>query len=573
MKRRGVPDEPDYLVSLSSVESGREPFADSIDDELFCFDPGRNQRLNLLLHLAPYSELLLVTGEPGSGKTSLLRQFALRAASRWKIARVVADTTMSVDMLVRRIGDEAGVVLNDPGEDPLALLADHIRMLGLADKSLILIIDDAHELSGAALAIIDRLLEVSDSSGRPLTVILSGGPQTQDLLNHPERKALARRCSHTLDVPALTEAETGDYIRHRLTVCGYDPAAFVPATIRKIYKASGGIPARINELAGAELAQLASMPQRLVRHAESAPRRRFGHFHWLAAAVVLVALFFYWPAGVEQPPLPPADTAPESAQRDARRDAPPAVAPPPALEMAPEEAADATAVTAEDLLIELPPDVDVTALDDADVTDVVGPDDATPLPPGIDTAPAIPDSGIAAVTEPIVTPPPVAGPPAVPAVPEPAMVAVPPVAAAPPSAAPLPVVAPPPAAPPVAPEPPAPAVAPPAPPPAATAGAPQREDWLLQQPPSHFTLQLMSSDKEESIVRFINKRQLGSDTAYFRLRRDGKDWYAVVYSAYPSREAAAAAAAQLPANLADIKPWIRGMDSIHTDIKAADAAR
>ncbi|KAF0191708.1 MAG: DamX protein [Gammaproteobacteria bacterium] len=562
MKKRGAPDEPDYIVNLSSLEHGREPFAETIDDELFCFDSGRNQRLNLLLHLAPYSELLLVTGEPGSGKTSLLRQFALRAASRWKIARVVADATMSVGMLVRRICDEAGVVLNDVGEEPVTLLADHIHLLGLGDKSLILIIDDAHELAGEALAIIDQLLTVSDSCGRPLTVILSGGPQTQDLINHPDRKTLARRCSHTLDLPPLTEQETGDYVRHRLTVCGYDPAALSTATIRKIHKASGGVPARINQFAG-----------------------------WLALAAVLVVAFFYWPKGVDEPPSPPASTArmpeqarverPGSAPVVADRDQPVAAQPPDPLTAAGD--ADSAAATAgEDILVEVPPAVEVTAVSEAEPLDPVEitPEPVSPPPPEVAAAPLMASSETAAATEPGV-PQPAVRQPSVPTVTEPAIPAPTAVvtAAAPVTQAPaIPDTVP--ALQGAIPEPsgartekPAVTVASPEPPRSATAGAPNREAWLLQQLPGHFTLQLMSSGKEASIISFIKKRRLESDTAYFRTLRNGKDWYAVVYSIYPSLDAAVAAAGQLPDSLSDIKPWVRGMDSIHADITAAGPAR
>ncbi len=589
MKKRGVPDEPDYIVNLSSLEHGREPFAETIDDELFCFDSGRNQRLNLLLHLAPYSELLLVTGEPGSGKTSLLRQFALRAASRWKIARVVADATMSVGMLVRRICDEAGVVLNDVGEEPVTLLADHIHLLGLGDKSLILIIDDAHELTGEALAIIDQLLTVSDSCGRPLTVILSGGPQTQDLINHPDRKTLARRCSHTLDLPPLTEEETGAYVRHRLTVCGYDPAVLSTAMIRKIHKASGGVPARINQFAGAELAKLDSMPLGLVRRTETSPRRAFGRFHWLALAAVLAVAFFYWPRGVDGPPSPPAGPArmPEQARVERPGNAPvvvdrdpPVAAQPPDTSTVAGDADSAAATAGEDILVEVPPAVEVTAVSEAEPLDAaeIMPEPASPPPLEVAAAPLKASGETAAVTEPGVLPP-VVSQPSVPAAAEPAIAPVPPVAVTPnlPAAkAPEILDAPPgkmagPSG--VSTEKPAIAVASSEPPRSARAGAPNREAWLLQQPPGHFTLQLMSSGKEASIVSFIKKRRLESDTAYFRTLRNGKDWYAVVYSVYPSRDAAVAAASQLPDSLSDIKPWIRGMDSIHADITAAGPAR
>lgn len=93
-------------------------------------------------------------------------------------------------------------------------------------------------------------------------------------------------------------------------------------------------------------------------------------------------------------------------------------------------------------------------------------------------------------------------------------------------------------------------------------------DWLKRQDPNHFTLQLVASGREQAIVDFARRHGVMDEAAYFRGLRNGKDWYSLVYGAYPDRATADTAAKALPAGIKS-RPWIRTFGSIQTDIRQA----
>ncbi len=104
--------------------------------------------------------------------------------------------------------------------------------------------------------------------------------------------------------------------------------------------------------------------------------------------------------------------------------------------------------------------------------------------------------------------------------------------------------------------------------PASTPGQPHREDWLLQQPPGTFTLQLLGSRDEASITRFIQRYALDPDkTAYYRGRYKNAEWYVLLYGIYPDKAAALAARSALPDKVRKGNPWPRSLKSVQDSIR------
>src|SRR5690606_31988159 len=131
-----------------------DPFRKHCDEHSYFSDAAREKRLNLLLHLAPYSDLLLVTGEPGSGKSAFAGRFLAGAADTWRVLVVQGgpDTTdvVSLDYLaqersVRRDEDA------DRGER-LACLRRSLHALRRGALLPFLAIDDAHLLPPSAFS-------------------------------------------------------------------------------------------------------------------------------------------------------------------------------------------------------------------------------------------------------------------------------------------------------------------------------------------------------------------------------------------------------------------------------------
>jgi DamX protein len=96
---------------------------------------------------------------------------------------------------------------------------------------------------------------------------------------------------------------------------------------------------------------------------------------------------------------------------------------------------------------------------------------------------------------------------------------------------------------------------------------PRREAWLLAQQGALYSLQLLGSRSEESVVAYIHRYRLDpSLSAYYRGAYRGSDWYVLLYGIYPDRQAELEARADLPAAVRKAKPWPRDLASVHKAI-------
>lgn len=86
------------------------------------------------------------------------------------------------------------------------------------------------------------------------------------------------------------------------------------------------------------------------------------------------------------------------------------------------------------------------------------------------------------------------------------------------------------------------------------------QNWIRQQNKNYFTIQLLGTHQENSLPAYLKKFALKNDAAYFKTKRNDKDWFTLVYGSYPTKSAAQTAAKKLPKGTA--KPWIRSFASI-----------
>lgn len=95
-----------------------------------------------------------------------------------------------------------------------------------------------------------------------------------------------------------------------------------------------------------------------------------------------------------------------------------------------------------------------------------------------------------------------------------------------------------------------------------------REQWLLRQKPSSYTIQLVGLQDEKGIAKFIKRHSLTGPIAYYRTQRSGKPWYPVLYGVYPTRDGANAARSNLPESVVKSGPWLRTLNAVQKDIRA-----
>ncbi|HEX5371813.1 MAG TPA: AAA family ATPase [Aquabacterium sp.] len=197
---------------------------------------------------------VLLTGEIGAGKTTVCRAFIEQIPRHCHVAYIF-NPKLTVAELLRTACDEFGIEAPevDPQSDSLKPFVDAINAYLLnahaQGQNCVLIIDEAQSLSAEVLEQLRLLTNLETSERKLLQIILIGQPELRTLLARPELEQLAQRVIARYHLQALTEAETGQYIVHRLAVSGLQSGTlFDPKAIRRIHRITRGIPRRINLL-------------------------------------------------------------------------------------------------------------------------------------------------------------------------------------------------------------------------------------------------------------------------------------------------------------------------------------
>jgi len=193
---------------------------------------------------------VVITGEIGCGKTILIKKLLSELEEEnFLVAKIFQTQLDEVEFLQ--------AVLVEYGLNPFsAKKVELIDMLNtfLVDsyremKQLVLIVDDAHNLSLKALEEIRMLSGLETQKEKVLHVILVGQPQLNAMLDSPELEQLVQRVRLRFHVRPLTLDEMAEYIAHRLKVAGATRTdLFTPETMPVIYKYTGGVPRLINTL-------------------------------------------------------------------------------------------------------------------------------------------------------------------------------------------------------------------------------------------------------------------------------------------------------------------------------------
>lgn len=195
------------------------------------------------------SGFILLTGEVGAGKTTIIRTLLKQIPQEIKIARV-NNTKVSSDQLIAMINEDFG--LDTKGKDKTQMLAELTEFLikeyAGGGRSMI-IIDEAQNLSADLLEEIRLLSNLETDKSKLLQIILIGQPELNATLSRRELEQLRQRIAVNTYISNLNRAETEEYIKHRLKVAGNANAVtFEEGVMDAIYDFSKGTPRLINIL-------------------------------------------------------------------------------------------------------------------------------------------------------------------------------------------------------------------------------------------------------------------------------------------------------------------------------------
>lgn len=191
---------------------------------------------------------VLLTGEVGTGKTTLLNAL-LSLLKKGRVATAfLFNPLLTVNEFFEYILADFGIP-NEGSDKGRALLKLNHWLLERyrVGEKVVLIIDEAQDLSAELLEEIRLLTNLETSTEKLLQIILSGQPELEEKLKHPELRQLRQRITIRTRTYPLVYEETSAYIAQRLAIAGANGTAiFSPEAIEGVHKYSRGIPRVIN---------------------------------------------------------------------------------------------------------------------------------------------------------------------------------------------------------------------------------------------------------------------------------------------------------------------------------------
>ncbi len=520
-----------------------DPFApNSVSRDFYC-SGHRQNLLDQIVEFSLYSNAMIaVTGPLGAGKTTLAANFCDRFSDEAVCVKVAATLFMNQAQFLETLQDALGFKPTDSSDTSSSIdqICRYAAELDLEARSLILIIDDAHELSAEVLQLLTLLLESCVDSS--IHALLFGENQLDSLLQST-LSAQARERLAIFPLDGFASDETHEYIRFKLATAKFTKELPIDGgTIGAIHNSSEGMPGAINALVVGALnsAAPASEPDEFADVVPMFSGDRIEQFdeddeiearqdyrrdgrevseqawmasiqprYWAAAATLVVLLtgtLLFW------------DTDPGETVSTAITVA---VAPSatPAIELEPMVAV--TAQSTEDQVVLAQVNVSQASaaveLDDADLAAAV-PEEAAIVAETVTAASNSAEELASQIAAPI-------------AVVEPVVeVAV-------------------------------------AEQTAVIAKASPFVERLLQASPGNYAVQLLASHSEANISEFVTQLAGDYPAGYFETRYQGKPWFVAVLGAFDDRGQATQAISSLPAKLRSNEPWVRSVAGIQTDIR------
>ena len=199
--------------------------------------------------LQEHSGFILLTGEVGAGKTTIIRTLLRKNIEHTTIAKIF-NTKGNVEDLLRMILDDFGVESTSRGKaEMLCQLNTFLIEQYAARRRSVLIVDEAQNLDTALLEEVRLLSNLEVDNAKLLHIILVGQPELRSRLQSPELIQLRQRILVHCHIPPLTPEETEHYVLHRLDLAGNRSALqWQHGCMQVVHKASRGIPRLINIL-------------------------------------------------------------------------------------------------------------------------------------------------------------------------------------------------------------------------------------------------------------------------------------------------------------------------------------
>ncbi|WP_295887917.1 AAA family ATPase [uncultured Thiohalocapsa sp.] len=230
----------------------KEPSFSITPDPHYLFLSGQHREAlaHLLFGAGGGGGFVLLTGEVGTGKTTVCRAFLEQLPEGVDVA-LVLNPAMTATELLHAICDEFRVALPS-GEPSVKTMLDHLNRFLLdahaRGRRPVLIIDEAQNLRPKVLEQIRLLTNLETSKQKLLQIFLIGQPELRVLLASPDLRQLNQRVTARYHLTPLGPRETAAYVDHRIAVAGVERPLFTPRALKRVHRHTRGVPRLINLL-------------------------------------------------------------------------------------------------------------------------------------------------------------------------------------------------------------------------------------------------------------------------------------------------------------------------------------
>jgi general secretion pathway protein A len=264
----------------------QRPFSIAPDPSfLYLSERHREALAHLMYGLQTDGGFVLITGEVGTGKTTLIRSLIDAVPEDLDVAFIL-NPRLTVSELLETLCEELGFAGRDAevrtNKHQIDRINKHLLRTHALGRSTVVIIDEAQNLSPAVLEQIRLLTNLETNERKLLRIILLGQPELAELLDRKEMRQLVQRITARYHLAALGQDDTRAYVAHRLTLAGGNPHLFTAGATRNVFALSRGVPRLINvicdrALLGAYVEGKSNVTGRIVR---KAAREAFGQSAW-----------------------------------------------------------------------------------------------------------------------------------------------------------------------------------------------------------------------------------------------------------------------------------------------------
>lgn len=221
-------------------------------DPSFYFDSKQHRRAKAYLEYGLHQNegFIVVTGEIGAGKTTIVRGLLDTLDKEKVVAAQIVSTQLDADDILRMVAAAFGVRFKDMAKADLILsLEAFLVEVARRGKRCLLVVDEAQNLTPRAVEELRMLSNFQFESHALLQSFLVGQPEFRAIMLSPQMEQLRQRVIAACHIGPINSDETRDYINHRLACAGSKgEPKFDDEAHDAIYRASGGIPRRINAL-------------------------------------------------------------------------------------------------------------------------------------------------------------------------------------------------------------------------------------------------------------------------------------------------------------------------------------